>query len=95
MKIQYYKSMLDGNKYDMKEKKTWSILKQAIGKQNDNTSLLLLFSINGQTVTNKLEAADGFNDYFSKIGGISSQMARKLNVISKIKSQTQFCKVCF
>ena len=51
MKIQYYKSMLSENKYDMK--KTWSILKQAIGKQNDKTSLPLSFSINGQTITNK------------------------------------------
>ena len=43
-------------------KKTWSIFKQAIGKQNDKTSLPLSFSINDQAVTNKLEAADGFND---------------------------------
>jgi len=35
--------------------------------------LPLSFSINGQTVTNKLEAAGGLNDYFSKIGEITSQ----------------------
>ena len=66
MKRLYYKSKLDENKLDMK--KTWSILKQAIGKQNDKASLPVSFSINGQTVTNKLEVAGGFNDYFSKIG---------------------------
>ena len=34
---------------------------------------LFHFQLMAQTVTNKLEAADGFNDYFSKIGETTSQ----------------------
>ena len=90
MKIQYYKSMLDENKHDMK--KTWSILKQPTGKQNDKTSFPLSFSINGQTVTK----ADGFNDYFfqNRRNNVPI-MSPQLNIISNITCQTQFYIVCF
>jgi len=67
MKVQYYKSLPSENKNDVK--KTWSILKQAVGKENDKTSLPLSFSIYCQTVPNKLDTADVL---FLKIGETSS-----------------------
>ena len=68
MKIIYYK---DENKFNIK--KTWSILKQAIGKLNDKSSYPNSFIINNVSITDKQEAAEGFNNFFSKIGVMTSQ----------------------
>ena len=60
--LDYYKSMLDENKFDMKN--MWSVLKQVNGKCNNKTTLHLSFAINERSVTNKLKVVDGVNEYF-------------------------------
>ena len=51
LKINYYKQMLDENKYN--SKKTWSILKQAIGKSNDKSSFPQSFKIDNINITDR------------------------------------------
>ena len=62
--IIYYKNTLVQNKFNIK--KSWSILKQAIGKLNDKSSYPNSFTINNLSITDKQEAAEGFNHFFSK-----------------------------
>ena len=69
MKVQYYNTMLKENKYNIK--KSWSILKVAIGKRNDKSSLPHEFIINNNPVTDNSEIANNFNEYFANIGPIT------------------------
>ena len=71
MKIKYFSNSLEENKNNIK--KTWIILRQAIGKLNNKSNFPHTFVINDIPVTNKLQAAEGFNNYFSKIGIQTSQ----------------------
>ena len=66
MKKNYFKTYLEENKNN--SKKCWSMLKYAIGKMNDKSSLPDSFKMNNQTYTDKAEIAEGFNNFFSKIG---------------------------
>jgi hypothetical protein len=66
MKIQYYNTLLEENKYNIK--KSWSILKVAIGKRNDKSSLPEEFKINNNSVTDRSIIANNFNEYFANIG---------------------------
>jgi hypothetical protein len=66
MKIKYFSNSLEENKHNIK--KTWTILRQAIGKLNNKSSFPLTFLINDIAITDKFQAAEGFNSYFSKIG---------------------------
>ena len=65
-KIKYYNTILEDNKFNIK--KTWLILKEAIGKKNDKTSLPQEFLINNIPTSDKSKIADSFNEYFSNIG---------------------------
>ena len=65
-KIFYFKTYLEENKNN--SKKCWSMLKYPIWKMNDKSSLPDSFKMNNQTYTDKAEIAEGFNDFFSKIG---------------------------
>jgi len=58
--------MLNENKFNMK--KTWTILKQAIGKSNDKSSFLHSFCMNSQNITERSKTAEEFNNYMIKIG---------------------------
>ena len=49
-------------------KRTWSVLRNVIGKQNDKSNFPNEFIIDNQAVTNKSNIAKSFNKYFSKIG---------------------------
>jgi len=60
MKIIYYKNILIKNQFNIK--KTWSIPKQAIGKLNDKFKYPDSFTINNLSITDKQEAAAGFNN---------------------------------
>ena len=51
----------------------WSILKEAIGKQNNKTSIATSFSINCINVTDISQIANKFRYYFSQIGENTSQ----------------------
>ena len=66
MKIKYFRNSLEENKHNIK--KTWTILRQAIGKLSNKSSFPHTFLINDIPVTDTLQAAEGFNRYFSKIG---------------------------
>ena len=66
MKISYFHNAFDENKHDMK--KTWSTMRQAIGKINNKSSYPPSCMINETLVTDKTQVAEGFNNYFSKIG---------------------------
>ena len=70
MKIIYDKNIHIENKFNIN--KTWSILKQAIGKLNDKSSYPNSFTINNLWITDKQEAAESFNNYFSKIEVMTS-----------------------
>ena len=70
MKISYFHNAFDENKHDIK--KTWSIMRQAIGNIN-KSSYPPSFMINETLVTDRTQVAEGFNNYFSKIGQKTSQ----------------------
>ena len=59
--------------------KTWSILKETIGKHNNKTSFPQTFVINEIEVSDKNQIAEGFNNYFSKLA--SRQIVLCLNQI--------------
>jgi len=66
MKIRYFHNALDENKHDVK--KTWTILRQAIGKINNKSNYPDTFMIHDTPVSDKLQVAESFNIFFSKIG---------------------------
>ena len=59
MKIKYFRNSLKENKHNIK--KTWTILRQAIGKLNNKSSFPLTFLINDIGITDKFQVAEGFN----------------------------------
>ena len=67
MKQNYYQSMLEINKSNMK--KTWEFLKKAIGNQNDKTSIPQMMQINNEQVSQNTQIADSFNKYFGATTG--------------------------
>ena len=77
MKIKYFRNSLEENKHNLK--KTQSILKQAIGKLNNKSSFPHTCLVNDVPVTDTLQAAEGFNTYFSKIGEQTSKSVRQSN----------------
>ena len=66
LKNAYFRNSLLENQHNIR--KTWSILKEAIGKHNNKTSFPQTFVINEIEVSDKNQIAEGFNNYFSKIG---------------------------
>ena len=78
MKLNYFKNILNENKYNIKN--TWKILRRIISKQNDKSSYPSTFSINSNPVTNKSDIAESFNSYFSRIG---IQTSRNVPIVNK------------
>ena len=64
LKINYYSHILEQSKNNMKQ--MWSVLKQAIGKQNNKSSLPDKFNINNMEISDKLEIANDFNKYLNR-----------------------------
>ena len=80
-KSDYFTNKLELYKHDMKC--MWIVLKEAIGKQNDKTSIPLTFNIDNKLVSNKREIVNSFNNYFSEIGlSTSENVPRSPNSIS-------------
>jgi hypothetical protein len=75
MKINYFAIMIEQNKSNIKQ--TWSVLKKAMGNNNNKSSIAQTFNINNTNVTDKTEIAEAFNNYFSKIGETTSQSVPK------------------
>ena len=55
-KKNYYNSIIDKNKLDMK--RTWSILKEVIGKKNYKSAFPQTFCINNKSVADTSEVAE-------------------------------------
>jgi hypothetical protein len=77
MKVNYYNSIIPENKFNMK--KTWKILKDAIGKHNNKSGFPQEFTINNAQVSDKLQIAESFNKYFSIIGLETSNNVQATN----------------
>ena len=69
----FFQNALEENKQNIR--KTWSILRKAMGKLNNKTTFL----INGTLITDKGQIAEGFNNYFSKIGIQTNQNVPQSN----------------
>ena len=87
-KKDYYSLKIAGQKHNPKQ--VWKTVNNLLGKQNKQTVVNEL-DIEGEILTNPQDIAEGFNDYFSKIG---PNLARKIgtsncnfeNYIKKTKS---------
>ena len=66
LKTNYFRQALDDSKYDIK--KSWTILREALGKTSNTSDYPHNFEVHNSTITDKKEAADAFNNYFSTIG---------------------------
>ena len=66
MKQNYYRDLL--NKYKTDIRKTWSIMKTIISKNNDKSNICYTFNIENTDVMDPSEIANSFCDYFTKIG---------------------------
>lgn len=72
-KLMYWKTTFDQAKTDIKL--TWKNINIIIGKTNNKPSLPTIFYYNGLEYTNTSDIAQGFNEYFVKIG---SNLASKI-----------------
>ena len=59
-------------------KKTWTILKKAIGKQSNKKNFPQSFQVGQKKISNQKEIADSFNNLFSKIGKTTSENVPKV-----------------
>ena len=75
-KINYYNEQIEINKHNMK--KTWTILKKAIGKQSNKKNFPQSFQVGQKKISNPKEIADSFNNFFSKIGKTTSENVPKV-----------------
>ena len=76
-KVDYYRNSITENKGNIK--KTWDILKQAIGKVRDKSGIHTNIEINGIKENDKQVIAEGFNNFFSTIGKQTSQNVPHVN----------------
>ena len=65
-KRMYYDKMLKDNKNNIKE--TWKILNNLINRKSQKTKLSSIFKLDGREISNPLEIANHFCEYFSNIG---------------------------
>ena len=63
---EYYMKVLEQEKHNIKG--TWKILNSIIRKGQKSTSFPDSFENNGATLKNKMDIANGFNDFFVKVG---------------------------
>ena len=77
-KEQYFHELLDTYKHDVR--KTWSVINNIIGRQNDKSSIPEFFRVNGQDETNPSKIATGFCDFFTNVG---TKCAEKIGTSSK------------
>ncbi|KAK2140384.1 hypothetical protein LSH36_1371g00005, partial [Paralvinella palmiformis] len=79
-KIIYYKTTLEENKQNSNQ--FWKVLKQAIGKGNNQSNFPHYFNIENSTVSNKIGMADAFNKFFVNIG---------LNLSHNVPNSNRLC----
>ena len=64
--IKHYSNELELNKSDLH--KTWGVLRVIIGKDANRLKPKLKFQVNDKYVTDSLEIANSFNEFFVSIG---------------------------
>ena len=92
LKSKYYFELL--NEYKHNIRKTWSIMKKVIGKENDKTSITSKFNMEGKEISDPKEIANGFCEYFTNIG---KNLAARIKTpdtdhsyfLKKVQSETQ------
>ena len=62
----YYENIFERAKTDLKE--TWNLISEIINKRKAKPSLPSSFNVDGKTVTDPLDIANGFCKYFTNIG---------------------------
>jgi hypothetical protein len=77
MKITYFETAIEENKFNIK--KTWTILRQVIGKLNDKSNYPSTFLINDTPIKDRSHVAESFNNYFVKIGVQTSHNVPRAN----------------
>ena len=75
--INHYSDELELHKSDLH--KTWGIMKTIIGKDSNNSKSSLKFQVNGKCITDSLEIANSFNNFFVSVGPKLAQ-----NIISTV-----------
>ena len=93
-KINYYNEQIEINKHNMK--KTWTILKKAIGKQSNKKNFPQSFQVGQKKISNPKEIADSFNNFFSKIGKATSENVPKVpnNFEDYLKFEQYLYRTC-
>ena len=70
----YYKDMIQKNRSDLR--KQWQVLREALRKTNDKTSIISEIKYEGLTFTGKKEITEKFNMHFTSI---ASKIKEKIN----------------
>ena len=67
-------------------KQTWSFIKEIIGCKKQKDQLPDFFRCNGEILTDYLEIANGFNDFYSQVGPKLASEINYTNVNFEAKS---------
>ena len=62
----YYNNQF--KKFTKDSKQTWSVIREIIGKNKSKEQIPTYFQHNGKIISDYLEIADGFNNFFANIG---------------------------
>ena len=62
----YYNSQF--TKFAKDSKQTWSVIREIIGKNKSKEQIPTYFQQNGKIISDVLEIADGFNNFFASVG---------------------------
>lgn len=65
-KHEYYTEVLEKHKTDIRQ--TWRELNKLLGKSNDKTTVIKNIDIDGEVESDPFKLANGFANYFSKVG---------------------------
>ena len=85
--INYFSDQLDLHKNDLS--KSWKILKNIIGKDNNKTKNNLTFCIDNKTISDSTEIANSFNNFFVTIGPhLAENINSKISPMSYVKYVT-------
>ena len=85
--ISEFGDQLEINKNDLF--KTWKVLKHILGLDGNTVKKKISFLIDDKLVTDSLEVANGFNDFFVSIGPeLAKHLVSSVNPLSYVKSNT-------
>jgi hypothetical protein len=74
-KRQYYLGQLHENRHNIK--RTWQVLNHTLGRNNDKSNAAQYFKSEDKYLTNPLEIANGFCDFFTQVGpNLTKSMSR-------------------